>query len=46
MIEIDEIKGIKITPPKLWMVIILIVVGYYLWNGDIDTVIELLKKIK
>jgi hypothetical protein len=46
MIEIEEIKGIKITPPKLWVVLMVAVAIYCLWTGDVDTVIEILKKIK
>jgi hypothetical protein len=46
MIEIDEIKGIKITPPKLWHILLAGAVIYLLWTGDVDTVIEILKKLK
>lgn len=46
MIEIKEIKGIKITPPKWWVALLMVIVMYCLWTGDIDTIIELIKKFK
>ncbi len=38
-----EIKEIKITPPKWWIVLIFIITLYLMLIGDVDTIKNILK---